>query len=89
MNQVRCLTICMLCLIAVSMLVSCPSSAATQTPDSRQYANRATPPDRAHRQAADALLGQIWRAEPGQAKFEAIERLSKHTLKPMPLLAMR
>jgi hypothetical protein len=31
------------------------------------------PPDDAHRQAADAVLQQIWSAEPGKAKFDAID----------------
>jgi len=31
------------------------------------------PPDEAHRKAADALLQQIWSAEPGKPKFDAID----------------
>ncbi len=30
-------------------------------------------PDEAHRKAADAVLEQIWKAAPGQAKFDAID----------------
>ncbi len=34
-------------------------------------------PDETHRQAADILLEQIWRAEPGQAKFDAIDAVAR------------
>ena len=65
----RFLTVCALCLIALSMLLPCATCAAQSTV---QYGAVAQP-DEAHRQAADALLQQIWSAAPGQPKFNAID----------------
>jgi len=47
-----------------------PAKTPRSTPQSAGAANK---PDEAHRRAADALLQQIWRAEPGQPKFDAID----------------
>jgi HEAT repeat protein len=65
MYRNRYFALCTLCLIAVSLLLSCPASAGSLPAPS--------PPDPAHRQAADALLQQIWNAQPGQPKFDAID----------------
>lgn len=42
-----------------------------------QPAVAANKPDETHRKAADALLQQIWRAEPGQPKFDAIDAVAR------------
>ncbi len=39
--------------------------------------NQANPPDQSRRQAAEAILQQIWNAGPGQSKFNAINRVVK------------
>lgn len=73
MYRTRQLAVCLFCLIAV--VVFAPSGIAAtnpplQTPPSRASA---TEPDEAHRRIADDLLQQIWTAQPGQPKFDAID----------------
>ncbi len=50
-------------LVAAAILLTCPALAGAAL----------SPPDDAHRQAADAVLAQIWKADPGQPKFDAID----------------
>lgn len=64
MNLIRRTAVLTMYLVAVSMALSCPVHADTQ--------KGPTPPDILHRQAADSILVQIWRAEPGGPKFDAI-----------------
>ncbi len=73
MNRTSYLT---LCLVAVSLLVPVATQAQSKSgqasPTAHQLAGP-TAPDEAHRKAADAILQQIWKAQPGQPKFDAID----------------
>ena len=81
MNRTSHFAICTLCLMAVAVLLPCSTQAQSRpapAPGSTsQYASPASQPDEAHRTAADALLARIWRAEPGQPKFDAIDAVVK------------
>jgi HEAT repeat protein len=80
MYRFRYFAICTLCMIAVSIMLPCTThsqSQPAQTAQTRQYAKPASKPDDAHLKAADALLQQVWRAEPGQPKFDAIDAVVK------------
>lgn len=59
----------MLCVVVVLVMTALPALAVNQL-------SFPPTPDGAHRAAADSLLQQIWRAQPGQAKFDAINAVA-------------
>lgn len=73
------LAVCMLYLIAFLLLIPLVADAAATSQGQRTASVVApTPPDAADRGAADALLQQIWKAQPGQPTFDAIDAVVAH-----------